>query len=338
MTLRYVRSGAGGAATGADWANAYLTLAAAISASFAGFSGVIGNPQKLICVNHSGSVPPVSADLRTSAVIANTGGNNMSISGSAKLQGLTFNCGNGAGSSTLILVNSNNNHLIFENCALKLVATGAAGSILLGNGGFLGSVVELIKTPLTFAATGQKVTNAGVWLKWRGTASALAGTIPTTVFDWNGSARSGIYEFNGVDLSGAGSGKTLFGNSGSNCGVARVVDCKLNASVTKSATPASPGSQEIDFIRCDSGGVNYSTSLIRYAGTLDHETTIVRTGGASDGTTPLAWKITTTANANEIEPFICPPTAIWNDTTGSAVTATIQGIWGGGAVPNDDEI
>src|SRR6185436_3707180 len=36
-------------------------------------------------------------------------------------------------------------------------------------------------------------------------------------------------------------------------------------------------------------------------------------------------------------PFECPPIAIWNDTTGSR-TATVQGICGGGAVPNDDEI
>ena len=46
----------------------------------------------------------------------------------------------------------------------------------------------------------------------------------------------------------------------------------------------------------------------------------------------------TTANCNYSLPFECPPIAIWNDTTGSAVTATVEGIWGGGAVPLDDEI
>ena len=71
---------------------------------------------------------------------------------------------------------------------------------------------------------------------------------------------------------------------------------------------------------------------------LTEETTIVRTGGASDGTTPISWKIVTTANCNYSMPFECPPIAIWNDTTGSAVTATVEGIWGGGAVPNDDEV
>ena len=64
----------------------------------------------------------------------------------------------------------------------------------------------------------------------------------------------------------------------------------------------------------------------------------MRTGGASDGTTPIAWKIVTTANCTYSMPFECPPIAIWNDTTGSAKTATVEGIWGGGAVPNDDDI
>jgi len=84
--------------------------------------------------------------------------------------------------------------------------------------------------------------------------------------------------------------------------------------------------------------VNYTVHRHRYSGLLVEETTIIRTGGASDGTTPIAWKITTTANCSYSLPFECPPIAIWNDTTGSSVTATIEGVWGGGAVPNDDDI
>lgn len=73
------------------------------------------------------------------------------------------------------------------------------------------------------------------------------------------------------------------------------------------------------------------------------ETTIVRGGGATqpdaDGDdTTVAWKITTTANSKWVLPFESLPIAIWNDTVGSAVTATVYGIWGGGAVPNHDEI
>jgi hypothetical protein len=86
------------------------------------------------------------------------------------------------------------------------------------------------------------------------------------------------------------------------------------------------------------GDTNYRTEKYNYAGTLTTETTIVRTGGASDGTTPIAWKIVTTANSKWEFPFECPPISIWNETVGSAVTVTVQGIWGGGAVPNTDDI
>ena len=68
------------------------------------------------------------------------------------------------------------------------------------------------------------------------------------------------------------------------------------------------------------------------------ETTIVRTGGASDGTTTIAQKIVTTANAKWVTPFRSIPVTFWNETVGSAITVTLQGIWGGGAVPNNDDI
>jgi hypothetical protein len=94
MTAYYVRSGAAGAGTGADWTNAYTTLAAAFSGKAAGdifyvsedhaesssstilslgSAGTLGNPVQVLCVNHSGSVPPVTADLRTTATISTTG-------------------------------------------------------------------------------------------------------------------------------------------------------------------------------------------------------------------------------------------------------------------------
>jgi hypothetical protein len=100
------------------------------------------------------------------------------------------------------------------------------------------------------------------------------------------------------------------------------------------ATP----SHRVDLIRCDSGATNYRTERYRYQGTLTTETTIVRTGGASDGTTPIAWKILTTADAEWHSPFECFPISIWNETTGSPIDVTVEGVWGGGAVPLNDEI
>ena len=54
--------------------------------------------------------------------------------------------------------------------------------------------------------------------------------------------------------------------------------------------------------------------------------------------TPLSWKIVTTANCTYSMPFETQPIVLWNDTVGTPITATVEGIWGGGTLPNDDEI
>ncbi|RUV20367.1 MAG: hypothetical protein E5X38_07450 [Mesorhizobium sp.] len=356
MATYYVRSGAAGAGTGADWANAYTTLVAALAGKSAGDvfyvsedhaesqasamaispPGTIANPTPIICVNHLGSVPPVSADLRTTATITTTGTNNISFSASGYYKGITFNAGTGAGGAQIILPTTGTSVSIFEDCSLRINSTGN-GKILLGNGGVNLALVELINSTVSFGAIGQGFTIAGAAFRWRNTASALLGTIPTTLFDWT-SGRGGDVLLRGVDLSAAGSGKTIIGATGSVFGRFQAIDCKLNASVTKATTPTGPGVLEPEFYRSGSSGVNYNINETKYSGTLDEELTIVRTGGASDGTTPLAWKIVTSANTTWYTPFTSPPIAIWNDTTGSSVTATVQGIWGGGAAPNNDEI
>ncbi len=54
-------------------------------------------------------------------------------------------------------------------------------------------------------------------------------------------------------------------------------------------------------------------------------------------TTAASFKVVTTANSIWSLPFEAPPIAIWNETVGSAITITLFGIWGGGAVPNNDD-
>jgi hypothetical protein len=49
-------------------------------------------------------------------------------------------------------------------------------------------------------------------------------------------------------------------------------------------------------------------------------------------------KIETGADAKFHKPFISTPLVIANSTTGTNRTVTVHGIWGGGAVPNNDDI
>jgi hypothetical protein len=361
MTLRYVRSGAGGSANGTSWANAYLTLGAAMTAAAAGDAifvsedhaesssstqtftspGTTASPVLVTCVNHSGSVPPVSADLRTTATVSTTGSGVINFAGDAiAYEGITFTSGDTSTNATMTLQGTTLNQSVkFKNCALRLGNTNTNSRItIIGSSGGGGSV-EWENTTVQFANASQSISLFGE-LIWKNTPSALTGaTLPTTLFTFS-SNRGNSVDMRGVDVSALGSGKTIFGASSSGIVAlqASMVDCKIDAAVTLCATPNGRGSGGLDYTRVDSGGTNYKHGRIRYAGTQTEETTIVRTGGASDGTTTISWKIVTTANCNQYMPYESLPIAIWNDTVGSAVTATVQGIWGGGAVPNNDDI
>ena len=61
-----------------------------------------------------------------------------------------------------------------------------------------------------------------------------------------------------------------------------------------------------------------------YEGDVYSETTIVRTGGASDGTTPLSHKLVSSASRTFLTPLYSAEMVIWNNTTGSAKTATVE--------------
>jgi hypothetical protein len=360
MANVYIRSGAAGAGTGADWANAFTTVAAALTAKAAGDNfwvsedhaetaasaktltspGTAAAPCTIMCVNHSGTVPPVSADLRTTATVTTTGANAITIAaGYAYWYGIIFNCGTGTTSAALSIGAGNEEHY-FRNCALNKLTTLTASQAAIfvgGNTANVDSRITFDNTTVKFGNTGDGIRVRFTIFRWIDTASAIQGaTLPTTLMNAIG---GGPHRLIGVDLSALGSGKTLINPQGSTASNAvwLLQDCKLGASVTVASTPTGK-SALVTMIRCDSGATNYRHEQYSYHGTQTVETTIVRTGGATDGTTPIAWKIVTTANAKWIAPFESIPIAIWNDTTGANVTVTVYGIWGGGAVPNNDDV
>lgn len=357
MANIYIYFGAAGAGTGADWTNAYTTLSAALTAKAAGDDfwvahdhaestagavtltspGTAASPCRVICASRSGSTPPVSADLATTATVSTTGANAIGFGGPASATyyyGVTFQSGSAANNASLNVGTSGGTVLSFKSCGFTLNNTSASSRINLANvsGGNAARAV-FDSCTFTFGSTSQgftaSITDATVLLR----AGSVAGSAPATLF----LNMPPLLTLEGVDLSALGSGKTLFSASSGASGVLLAKDCKLGASVTVASTPTLIG-QETIVLRCDSGDTNYRTEKYTYAGTQTTETTIVRTGGASDGTTPIAWKLITTANSKRYLPFEALPISIWNETTGSAITLTVQGIWGGGAVPTNADI
>ncbi len=358
MANIYVRSGAGGTGTGADWTNAKTTLAAAWTGSAAGDSiwvsedhaetqasaitltsaGSAASPCFTYCVNHAGTVPPVSADLRTTATVSATGASNIIFAGSSHnyIYGITFNAGSAGNTGTITIPSANTATYKFQSCAFVLNNTSVSSLIQLGANG-VATYVEWVNCTATFGSASQSIATAQTWFKWSNTATAIVGaTIPTTLLSTAGTSRASVINLEGVDLAALGSGTTIVGALTGES-LVTIKDCKLGSSVTVAATVANLGGASVYLIRGDSSGTNYRHEKYNYVGTQTVETTIVRTGGASDGTTTIASKLVTTANSRWVLPFEAIPITIWNDGT-SAITVTVYGTTTGGGVPKDDEI
>ena len=133
----------------------------------------------------------------------------------------------------------------------------------------------------------------------------------------------------GVDLS------IVTGTLVYNQGVGPIVvkDCKLNSGVTMGTGAIG---QTTDIIRSDSTG-NYRMERHSDWGDETTNTAVVRTGGASDGVTPVAHQIKTGSNLWWWEPFQAIPITIWNGVIATNRDVTIYGVVNAAAVPNNND-
>lgn len=295
--------------------------------------GTDASPIDIICVNVAGSVPPVSADLANTAKIDTTGNNAMNINGGVvrMFYGFVFTCGT---SNTPGLLCGSTGGIFFEACTLALGTGNGAAIIRMGNqGGFN----EFKNCVLRFSATTQRAQFQGR-VVWRDTASAIdsGGSLPATLINF---VNDNVALMKGLDLS-ALSGKILADPPGSaTIQDLTVQDCKLPASFTIATVSGWSGHRaRIKLLRSDSSGVNTRSEVYDYDGVLTTELTIVRTLGAVDNATAVAWKIVTAAVLSRGRPFNAFPIGKWNAVTAANVIATVQGIINAAAVPNNNEL
>ncbi len=350
MANFYVSSVAGSNTAPYDtWAKAAILLSTAATASAAGDTiyvaqdhaettagavtitapGTVTTPTRILCVNRAGTVPPVSADLATTATVSTTGANAINLGGFFYCYGITFqsNSAGAAGGGGIGLAATSGNQQRYDSCVFRMLSTAASLLTTSSN-----SAVYLNNCSIRFGAATSAVSLGRARFVWSNSPTAIdaAGTLPTTLFAAPGGPAYIWLE--GVDLS-AISAKTIFAAAGFPV-EAMLKDCKLPASITISASQTlGLGQGNVTLIRSDSGATNYRTERHNYAGTQTTETTVVRTGGATD-----AFKVVTTANSRWADPFTCVALSIWNNST-SAATLTVYGTWAtGSAVPNKEDI
>lgn len=362
----YLRSTDGSDAdTGATWALANASMAGAMTDAAAGDrvwisqahnesaggaaitvtgKGTLASPMQLLCGNDAAE-PPTA--LATTAVIGNTGGNSITWSGHHYAYGITINCGSGASSATLTLCSSAGDVQRWKSCVFNMAATDVNSHLYV-----TGLANDRAATLCIMEDCNIKLTNAsqsisphgGTWI-WRG-GSLVSGSITSTALIRTANSRCAVAAIvEGVDLSAGASTMGLTGvmNAGT-----RVLfrNCKLPGSWSGALCSTSPPAAgvRVEMHNCDSGDTNYRLWVEDYCGSIKSETTIIRTGGASDGTTGLSWKMASSANAKYPTHLLeSPDIVIWNDTTGSSKTVTVEIVHdsagaGSGSKFQDDEI
>lgn len=272
--------------------------------------GTTASPTQVLCIDWTSDMFGSNA-VTTGATVSTTGASNIAFNGFAYCVGIVFTAGDSTNAADFQVTNGTNGQWVFENCGLTLGGNNAGSDFIFGSSALITDSAILKNTTLTFSHTSNRCLIRTGFLMEGG---SIAGTIPTTVFHTGSlSGGTGRKVFRGVDLSAAGTGKNLVNVSG-----ARILwhfeNCKLGASVAlTTGSIDARGGTTIAFVNCDSADTNYRYHRQDYDGTISQESTIVRTGGASDGTTPISRKMVSTADAKFYSPLFFD-VMFWNET------------------------
>ena len=338
MAAFYLRSTDGSDAdNGTTWALAKATLAGAIAVMAAGdtlyiadghaetltggavsFGGSAASPTRILVVDDTGNPEPPTT-LATGATLTAPANTEITMGGFSYVYGLTL-----VGTRSLGCLMSSNNALIFESCTFSLTALFNSGIFRPSTNHFEAVRLRAINCTYRFSAVTQGFDPGPATVLLGGSVDA-GGTIPTALFLGVSLQPTPPVRVIGMDLSALTSGKSLVGVGGNKSWNINFENCKLGASVAlTSGTNPGPGGSRVTLDNCDSADTQYRMQRHQYEGDVYSETTVVRTGGASNGTTPLAHKMVSSAGARFTFPFYGPEMVIYNAATGSAKTATVE--------------
>lgn len=356
MANIYVKSGAGNSSPYANWANAATTLAAAFTAAAAGDTiyvskshsesssgflnlvspGTHANPVYIIGVDDTGSpVPPTATS--TGAIIGSTNGWGLAFLGVAYSYKVDYTCDRSSSNFAAIFgidpgstTSPGSACWVFDSCNLIQGSVNSGSPIQIGrpntSTGYKQSSAQFKNCVVKFSNSSQKLLALGN-LDWLGGSLNVAAAVPNTLLFLGDTTDLSTPQVNirGVDLSGIGS-NALVNVTGSAQGFASIANCKIaSGTVVTTGTFAGIYGPVVEMDNCDSGATNYRSSRNTPVGSVVTETTKVRTGGASDGTTTLSWKMATGSNSKfPAFALATKEMAIWNDTTGSSKTLTVE--------------
>lgn len=357
MPDRYVRSTDGSDSdNGTTWALAKATTVGVAAIDAAGdriffsqshnessassiapdFAGTRASPSQIICGNDAAQPPTAVA---TTAVIATTSGD-ISFLGTFYAYGIELRSGVGQSSNRHINIGASGDVQRWESCRFTLGCTGTSARFNIGPQGTNNGENILVNPTVKFGHVSQAL---GVFcnIRIRGlTIDAAGSAITALIRNFAESPRAADVLIEASDLSAGDTAMDIVVVSGIS-GSGRLVlrNCKLPASWSGNLVNGASNMVGLraEMYNCDSGDTNYRLWIEDFAGSIKSETTIVRTGGATDGTTALSWKMASSANAEY--PAILlrgPDIVVWNDTTGSSKTVTLECVTDGVTLKDDE--
>jgi len=282
--------------------------------------GTAASPCIVLCIDDA----QATATLTTGATETVTSTNSLNFAGFCNSDGVGYR-GGSSGTAVLQFISPLPWYWWISNGHLRGLGTTGANGIIVGGTASTNDDMglELNNVTVQTGAAGRSILIRAN-LKWRNTANAVDGTLPTNLFVC-AVAFPGRVELRGVDLSALGVGRTLVDISAASSSKFLFLDCKLGAldAITTGANPGQGGT-EVDVINSDSADTNFRYSRHRYQGTVTHETTVIRTGGASDGVTGFSRVLISSANSKFFAPQQGVWTYFWNSTVGSPVTCAME--------------
>lgn len=342
MANIYVRSTDGlDTDTGATWALAKATLTGAAAIDAAGdniylsqshaestaaavtfnFAGTSANPVKVVCVNDAAEPPTAVA---STATVTTTGNSAITINGSCYVEGIKFVCSSGATGNVNINLSPVAGVQYYKNVTFEFGTTGGNSDLVTAPNNVKGhTIFENVGVVFIQALQSLIVRQS---FEWHGGSVTATSVNLTRVIDATDGGKGSRCLISGVDFSGIGAGSNLAQAESAGSHVV-FRNCKLPASWTGSLTSATPSEGNVvEMHNCDSADTNYRLWVESYYGSIKSETTIVRTSGASDGTTAYSWRVASNANANyplgSLDTIELP--ARWNSTVAAAVTVTVE--------------
>jgi hypothetical protein len=341
MADYYVWSGATGAGTGASWADAYTTLAAALT-------GATGTGPHNILVDSALSETTSAAAANVNAATAgatlailsvNRGGRTTGTGHDGILKGATFSAPNtfamnigtarsqtlhiegmvlqansGTSASNVInIANTANTDvaIMLTNCSITSQGSSSGAIISMGPTGVSNAITPSITIRDTLLTTRNNAGGGAISLNncrvfMIGITHAYAGANKSAQLFTSGTGSRCDVTIQDSDLSGFNSTSGAYVLLTNMQGIIRFVNCKLSGTPGLETGTWPSGAGEIDWINADSGDTRITYRVSKPQGILTHDATYYRTNGAKMWGAGIGWKLVTLARCSEAEPFVSP--------------------------------